>query len=238
MAGLNFKAHAIPQSITDFEKLDPSEAVEMLRELGCIVADSLQRLWKNSNYRGLIAKEASRTNWFPVIWSNLDTAAIEGDEFRKWLLAHLRPAPGQERHRRGPKGKFDIRTPKGSLNHEIHYFVRGVRESGTLHRNGKDLISRRTRAALRSKSGPQNFGNWSDVFVEKYIRRHRPDLLSVAKSKSEKWGALSGEWTAMVRQRMDELAGKNGEEKSPWRALKQLADEALRKHKRLIEREA
>lgn len=236
---LQFKAHGLSSSSTDFDNLDESDAVEMLRELGCIVADCLKVLWKDLERRSLIEKATSRTNWFPVVWTNLGPSAADGDEeFRKWLLTHLRPAPGQESHRKGRKANLDVRTPKGILNHEIHYFVRGVLEPGSLHRNGKDMISGRTRAKLLSNSGRRNLGNWSDAFVEKYIRLHRPDLLSVAKSKKEKWGAVSGTWAAMVEDRLGKLAKSNGDEKSPWRALKLLADHALRKHERLIQREA
>jgi hypothetical protein len=231
------------------------EGVEALIELGNTVCLHLETLWTNCDCLPLVEKAALKTNWFPLSYTNLEASSTltKSEQMGEWLGTRLCPAPGLEKGRRGPKPEWDTKTPEGSLNLEIRYFVQGVLNPGRFRcvplptalpvdptygmvgAEEKDIIDDETRARLCSREGRQHLGNWSDAFVEKYIKPIRPDLLSELGSTETAVGAVCGEWSTMVQKRLAILATANADEKGPWRALKQLADDALRKHKRLIQ---
>jgi hypothetical protein len=220
------------------------ELIDRLIDLGLTISSRLETLWKDPDYRPLVEASSRQRNFFPLVHTNLiETPFSCGDKMREGLP--LQPAPGNEKGKKGG-GKPGRKVLNDLLNSEVEMFVHGVLQPNWLRMEYPpaeqnkssamvpliecvkvDLIDRATRQHLLSPIGRKSLSKWSQAFVEKYIHPHRPDLLS----KNGETGKFHG----MVAERLSDLQAKNPNEKSPWRALKALVDERLRKFKRLIE---
>jgi hypothetical protein len=223
---------------------DKLALVDRLIELTTIACNQIENLWKKPEYRPLVEASARGRHYFPLIHTNLIATPFTcGDEIKEKL--QLMGAPGNEKGKRGKKVDDDL------LNKEIECFVLGVLKSNWLRveiapfiepppfsqawqsESGPkevDVIDAGTRAQLMSHQGRKDRGAWADAFIEKYIRPHRPDLLSSDGKR--------GKFRKLADDRFAKFKLKNPDEKNfsdtPWRGFKALVTERLRKFDRLI----
>jgi len=226
----NQKAHAL--FMAAYNGPHHKESVDRLVELGRLVCQQIEVLWRNPRFRADLEAVASESSFFPLLHTNLiETPWSCGDEMKGKL--RLQSAPGNEKGKKGGK-KPGAKVKDDLLTREVEIFVLGVLNTGTLRVGpmfqNKDVIDRGTRRRLLSRTGRKNLGAWSTAFIERYIRPLRPDLLTD--------DGESGTFSMMTKERFSEFQLKNPNEKNwdskPWRAFKSLVSERLRKFRPMI----